>query len=162
MPVGGISWYESVAYARFRHLSLPTIHHWTRAAFGPFEGAFETAPAVAAAAILSLRGAGMAMRLYAWLSMLVLICAAAGADALHATATRLPHRTAAATSDCVSLRHRASAAGDEIVRHPIRCNEDLKSGKATRDFGEWRPQPWRGVERPSHPGEGRPSTRKPS
>ena len=49
MPVGGISWYEAVAYARFRHLSLPTIHHWTRAAFGPFEGAFETAPAVAAA-----------------------------------------------------------------------------------------------------------------
>ncbi len=49
MPVGGISWYEAVAYARFRHLSLPTIHHWTRAAFGPFEGVFETAPAIAAA-----------------------------------------------------------------------------------------------------------------
>ena len=58
---------------------------------------FDAMLVVAAAAILSLRGAGLAMRLYAWLSMLVLICAAAGADALHATGTRLPHRTAAAT-----------------------------------------------------------------
>jgi len=49
MPVGGVSWYEAVAYARFRHLMLPTIHHWTRAAFGPDEGQFETAPTVAAA-----------------------------------------------------------------------------------------------------------------
>lgn len=49
MPVSGISWYEAVAYARFRHLALPTIHHWVRAAFGPWEGQFETAPTIAAA-----------------------------------------------------------------------------------------------------------------
>ena len=49
MPVSGISWYEAVAYARFRHLALPTIHHWARAAFGPWEGQFETAPTIAAA-----------------------------------------------------------------------------------------------------------------
>jgi eukaryotic-like serine/threonine-protein kinase len=48
-PVVGISWYEAVAYARFRHLAVPTIHHWARAAFGPWEGQFETAPAIAAA-----------------------------------------------------------------------------------------------------------------
>ena len=48
MPVGGISWYEAVAYSRFRHLSLPTIHHWVRAALGPFENGGEIAPAVAA------------------------------------------------------------------------------------------------------------------
>jgi len=48
LPVGGISWYEAVAYSRFRHLALPTIHHWTHAAFGPFEPAFPTAPNVAA------------------------------------------------------------------------------------------------------------------
>ena len=41
--------------------------------------------------------AGLVMRCYAWFSLLVLLCAAAWADALHATATRLPHRTAAAT-----------------------------------------------------------------
>ena len=49
------------------------------------------------AAILSLRGAGVATRCYAWFSLLLLICAAAAADALHATGTSLPHRAAAAT-----------------------------------------------------------------
>jgi len=31
-PVGGISWYEAAAYARFRDKDLPTIFHWTLAA----------------------------------------------------------------------------------------------------------------------------------
>ncbi len=31
-PVGGISWYEAAAYARFREKALPTIFHWTFAA----------------------------------------------------------------------------------------------------------------------------------
>jgi eukaryotic-like serine/threonine-protein kinase len=31
-PVGGISWYEAAAYARFRDKDLPTIFHWTHAA----------------------------------------------------------------------------------------------------------------------------------
>ncbi|MFC1765299.1 protein kinase [Planctomycetota bacterium] len=31
-PVGGISWYEAKAYARFAGKSLPTAHHWQRAA----------------------------------------------------------------------------------------------------------------------------------
>lgn len=39
-PVGGISWYEAVAYARYRRALLPTIHHWIRAAFGPLEPFF--------------------------------------------------------------------------------------------------------------------------
>jgi hypothetical protein len=52
---------------------------------------------VGGAAVLSLRGAGLVTRCYAWLTVLVLLAAAAGADALHATATRLPHRSAAAT-----------------------------------------------------------------
>jgi dienelactone hydrolase len=30
-PVSGISWYEAAAYARFRGLQLPTVHHWRRA-----------------------------------------------------------------------------------------------------------------------------------
>ena len=49
-----------------------------------------------------------------------------------------------------------------LVRHPIRCNEDLEPGKAMRLLGEWGRQPWGGAEQPSHPCEGRPSTRKPS
>jgi hypothetical protein len=51
---------------------------------------------IACAAVLSLRGAGLLARCYAWLSMLVLLAAVAGADALHATGTKLPHRPAAA------------------------------------------------------------------
>ncbi len=47
MPVGGISWYEAVAYSRFRGLSLPTLHHWTRASFAPFDAGFPTAPKIA-------------------------------------------------------------------------------------------------------------------
>lgn len=30
-PVGGISWYEAAAYARFAKRALPTVHHWRRA-----------------------------------------------------------------------------------------------------------------------------------
>ena len=32
IPVGGVSWYEAAAYARFSAKSLPTIYHWSRAA----------------------------------------------------------------------------------------------------------------------------------
>jgi eukaryotic-like serine/threonine-protein kinase len=31
-PIGGISWFEAAAYASFVRKSLPTIHHWFRAA----------------------------------------------------------------------------------------------------------------------------------
>ncbi|MCK5325986.1 MAG: SUMF1/EgtB/PvdO family nonheme iron enzyme [Woeseiaceae bacterium] len=30
-PVGGISWYEAMAYARFAGRGLPSLHHWRRA-----------------------------------------------------------------------------------------------------------------------------------
>jgi eukaryotic-like serine/threonine-protein kinase len=32
LPVGGLSWYEASAYARFAGKSLPTVFHWARAA----------------------------------------------------------------------------------------------------------------------------------
>jgi hypothetical protein len=50
---------------------------------------------ISCAAVLSLRGAGVVSKLYAWLSLLVLLGATAGADALHSTGTAVPHRTAA-------------------------------------------------------------------
>ncbi|MHC4175067.1 MAG: SUMF1/EgtB/PvdO family nonheme iron enzyme, partial [Planctomycetota bacterium] len=31
-PVSGVSWFEAAAYARFAGKSLPTVHHWERAA----------------------------------------------------------------------------------------------------------------------------------
>ena len=46
LPVVGISWYEAVAYARFRKQMLPTIHHWMRAAFTPYDPMFPTAAAI--------------------------------------------------------------------------------------------------------------------
>jgi len=46
LPVGGISWYEAVAYARFRKQMLPTIHHWVRAAFTPYDPMFPTSAAI--------------------------------------------------------------------------------------------------------------------
>jgi dienelactone hydrolase/tRNA A-37 threonylcarbamoyl transferase component Bud32 len=32
LPVGGLSWYEAAAYAKFAGKSLPTLYHWVRAA----------------------------------------------------------------------------------------------------------------------------------
>ena len=32
MPVGGVSWFEAAAFAKFAGKSLPTIYHWARAA----------------------------------------------------------------------------------------------------------------------------------
>src|SRR4029077_7847388 len=32
VPVGGVSWYEAAAYAKFAGKSLPTLYHWARAA----------------------------------------------------------------------------------------------------------------------------------
>src|SRR5262249_46624775 len=31
LPVGGISWYEAMAYAAFEGRALPTVRHWSRA-----------------------------------------------------------------------------------------------------------------------------------
>jgi len=59
---------------------------------------FDAMLVVASAAVLSLRGAGAVTRCYAWFSLLLLLCAAAGADALHATGSKIPHRVEAATA----------------------------------------------------------------
>ncbi len=32
MPVGGVSWYEAMAYAKWKGKSLPSIYHWAQAA----------------------------------------------------------------------------------------------------------------------------------
>jgi hypothetical protein len=50
------------------------------------------------AAVLALRGAGLPSRLLAWLTLLVVVAAAAGADAMHAAGQRLPHQAAAITA----------------------------------------------------------------
>lgn len=47
MPIGGLSLYEAKAYARYRGLALPTLHHWARLAYSPAEGFYQTGPAMA-------------------------------------------------------------------------------------------------------------------
>jgi hypothetical protein len=63
-----------------------------------YPGIFDAMLVVACAAVLALRGAGLPSRCYAWLTMLVLLAAAAGADTLHATNAKLPHKPAAAAA----------------------------------------------------------------
>jgi len=46
-PVGGISWFEAMAYARYRGRSLPTVYHWARVAQGPEEATYATVNLVA-------------------------------------------------------------------------------------------------------------------
>ena len=36
-PVQGVSWYEAMAYAKFRGKMLPTVYHWARVALPPAE-----------------------------------------------------------------------------------------------------------------------------
>jgi Protein of unknown function (DUF2637) len=59
---------------------------------------FDAMLVVACAAVLALRGAGLPSRCYAWLTMLVLLAAAAAADTVHATNTKLPHKPTAAAA----------------------------------------------------------------
>jgi hypothetical protein len=49
------------------------------------------------AAVLALRGAGLPSRLLAWLTLLAVLAAAAGAGALHAAGRKLPDHVAAVT-----------------------------------------------------------------
>jgi hypothetical protein len=53
---------------------------------------------IALAAVLALRGAGLPSRMLAWLTLLIVLCAAAGADTLHATGRTLPHNAAVVTA----------------------------------------------------------------
>jgi Protein of unknown function (DUF2637) len=53
---------------------------------------------VVLAALLSLRGAGIPSKILAWLTLLALLGAAAGADALHAAKDKLPARAAEITA----------------------------------------------------------------
>ena len=53
---------------------------------------------VVLAALLSLRGAGLPSKVLAWLTLVALLAAAAGADALHAAKGKLPARAAEITA----------------------------------------------------------------
>jgi hypothetical protein len=85
-------------------LSYPAVHTFalqagisTRLArFYP--GLVDVMLVVILAAVLSLRGAGLPSRLLAWVALVLLLAAAAGASALHADGRRLPARAAEITA----------------------------------------------------------------
>jgi Protein of unknown function (DUF2637) len=115
---------------------------------------FDAMLVVTCAAVLALRGAGLPSRSYAWLSMLVLLAAAAAADALHATGTRLPRRPAAATAAVIPwvlvligfglllcmlrqarLRRAAAAAATAAVAQPVGVPEPSGHVAVRRGIG---------------------------
>lgn len=60
-PVGGISWFEAAAYARFAGKELPTVHHWRRAhapATETWQVPASNLESNAVAAVGQLRGTG--------------------------------------------------------------------------------------------------------
>ena len=85
-------------------LSYPGIHAValqagvSRSLARIYPAIFDAMLVIACAAVLSLRGGGLISRCYAWLSLLVLLAAAAGADTLHSIRVRPPHREAAAAA----------------------------------------------------------------
>jgi len=85
-------------------LSYPGIHAVALSAGVPprlariYPLIFDAMLVVGCAAVLSLRGAGLPSRCFAWLSLLVLLVAVAAADTLHAIGTRLPHKPLAAAA----------------------------------------------------------------
>ena len=55
-PVGGVSWYEAVAYCRSVGKTLPTVFHWSRAALAADEISGPIAPAIILASNFGAKG----------------------------------------------------------------------------------------------------------
>lgn len=129
-------------------LSYPGIHAValqagvSRSLARIYPAIFDAMLVIACAAVLSLRGGGLISRCYAWLSLLVLLAAAAGADTLHAIRIRPPHREAAAAAAIIPwallligfglllamLRHarlRRAAAATQFRGEPPRPNPPM-------------------------------------
>ncbi len=113
---------------------------------------FDAMLVIACAAVLSLRGAGLLSRCYAWLSLLVLLAAAAGADTLHSADVKLPHRAAAATAAIIPWA--LLLIGFGLLLAMLRHARLRRAAAAARD-----------AERPraarTRSGDGRPAARAP-
>jgi hypothetical protein len=91
---------------------------------------------VVLAAVLALRGADLASRLLAWTTLLAVLAAAAGADALHAAGHRLPDHVAAITAAVLPwvLVFLAFALLLAMLRH-ARLRRQAAAGTATIGLG---------------------------
>jgi hypothetical protein len=94
------------------------------------------------AALLALRGADLPSRLLAWTTLLALLAAAAGADALHAVGRRLPRHVAAITAAVLPwvLLFLAFALLLAMLRH-ARLRRLAGAAALPADFGHDDPQP---------------------
>src|ERR1039457_2664719 len=118
---------------------------------------FDAMLVIASAAVLSLRGGGLLARCYAWLSMLALLVAAAAADALHATGTKLPHRPAAAAVAIIPWALVLIGFGLllSMLRH-TRQRIIAAQEAAARDSAEHEATAWRDAAAQGTTGQGRP------
>jgi len=120
---------------------------------------------IALASVLGLRAAGVPSRILSWLTLLVVLGAAAGAETLHATGRRLPHNAAVITAAVLPwalvfvafvlllamlrharLRHQAAVALFEPA-WPEPVPDDQPAGPQTRTavappLPVRSPQPW--------------------
>jgi hypothetical protein len=124
---------------------------------------------IALAAVLALRGAGLPSRMLSWLTLLVVICAAAGAGILHAKGRTLPHNAAVITAAVLPwalvfvafvlllamlryarLRQRRRAAlAEPAWTHPVADGQGgRQQGRAAlaTPLPVRSPQPWHSVE----------------
>jgi Protein of unknown function (DUF2637) len=123
---------------------------------------------IALASVLALRAAGLPSRILSWLTLVVVLAAAAGADTLHATGRRLPHNAAVITAAVLPwalvfvafvlllamlrharLRHQATVALAEPA-WPEPVPGDQRAGPPTRPalpppLPVRSPQPWPSV-----------------
>jgi uncharacterized protein DUF2637 len=123
----------ALSYAGIHHIALQAGVTPTLARLYPL--IFDAMLVIAGAATLALRGAGWWTRGYVWLCLLLLLAAAAGADAVHAMNITLPGQPARAAVAVtpwvlvllgfglwlVMLRHlrRLRAAGPAAARHTV-------------------------------------------
>jgi len=95
------------------------------------------------AALLALRGAGLPSRLLAWTTLLALLAAAAGADALHAVGRSLPRHVAAITAAVLPwvLLFLAFALLLAMLRHARLRRLAAAAAVPGAQFGHVDPQP---------------------
>jgi hypothetical protein len=88
-----------LSYSSVHYLAIQANVHGRLASIYPL--IFDAMLVIAGCSVLALRGAGLISKLYSWLCMLALLAALAAGGALHAAATKIPHKPAAVAAAIV-------------------------------------------------------------